>query len=237
MSVFLVFAFFVSIILCVILWRHRLRAKREAFIRSFAFPRGLYAQLGKLHPQLEGKDLALVNHGLRQFFLAYLKSDFKFVAMPSQVADDLWHEFILHTRSYQQFCEQAFGRFLHHTPAAVLTNNQQVNTGLRRCWRFACEEENIAPANPVRLPLLFALDSKLAIVGGFMYTTDCTRLRSQNMQDSGGYASAGYCGTDFSSSGFDGGTTGLSDGDSGGGDGGSGSDSGCGGGGCGGGGD
>lgn len=230
MNVLIAFALFATAMFGFFMWLRYQRAKREAFIRNFAFPRGLYAQLCKQHPQLDAKDLALVNHGLRQFFLAYLKSDFKFVAMPSQVADDLWHEFILHTRSYQQFCQQAFGRFLHHTPAAALSNNQQVNTGLRRCWRFACAEENIAPAKPVRLPLLFALDSKLAIVGGFSYSTDCTRLRTQSAQ-----VSAIYCGTDFSSSDFDGGTSGLSDSSDSGGDGSG--DGGCGGGGCGGGGD
>jgi hypothetical protein len=37
--------------------------------------------------------------------------------MPSQVANDQWHEFILHTRQYDAFCRQVFGRFMHRTPA------------------------------------------------------------------------------------------------------------------------
>eukprot|EP01034_Spumella_vulgaris_P038231 gene38231-47204_t len=72
------------------------------------------------HPQLTTKECQLVAQGLRQFFLAHLKSGRKYVSMPSQVADDLWHEFILYTMNYQQFCQHAFGRFLHHTPAVVL---------------------------------------------------------------------------------------------------------------------
>jgi len=38
--------------------------------------------------------------GLRQFFLAHLKSGRRYVSMPSQVADGLWHEFILFTKNY-----------------------------------------------------------------------------------------------------------------------------------------
>ena len=57
-----------------------------------------------------------MSRGLRQFFLAYLMSGKRYVSMPSQVADDLWHEFILYTREYDAFCRRAFGGFLHHTP-------------------------------------------------------------------------------------------------------------------------
>jgi hypothetical protein len=178
------------------------------------------------------KDCQLVAHGLRQFFLAHLKSGRKFVAMPSQVVDDLWHEFILYTKNYDAYCGKAFGRFLHHTPAVVLTNNRKKNEGLRRCWWFVCREENINPRAPTRLPLLFALDSKLRIPNGFSYLPDCKGVRREGSLGDG---STSYCGGDFSSDSFDGGTDGLSDAGS---DGsstdGSGGD-GCGGGGCGGG--
>ncbi|MHC0431581.1 glycine-rich domain-containing protein [Streptomyces sp. O3] len=35
---------------------------------------------------------------------------------PSPLVDDFWHAFLLHTRAYQTFCEQAFGAFVHHQP-------------------------------------------------------------------------------------------------------------------------
>ncbi|HVF17642.1 MAG TPA: hypothetical protein VNA21_12045, partial [Steroidobacteraceae bacterium] len=81
----------------------------------------------------------------------------------SQVADDLWHEFILYTRGYEMFCKRAFGRFMHHTPAIAMGASEQNNDGLRRTWRHACWEENINPRSPTRLPLLFALDAKLGV--------------------------------------------------------------------------
>lgn len=206
------------------LWRRQTELRREAFIRSAALPRGLFERLRQRHPQLSPKDCQLVAQGLRQFFLAYLKSGRRFVAMPSQVADDLWHEFILHTRHYERYCHQAFGRFLHHTPAVELGGVKRQNEGLRRCWAYACREENIQPRQPSRLPLLFALDAKLQIAGGFRYLADCSGVRRDGEERRDGGAT--HCGGDFSSDGFDGGTDGLGDA---GGDGGSG-DGGCGGG-------
>lgn len=150
-------------------YRHWVGLRRAEFIRSYTWPRGLLERLEKHHPGFERKDSALVSRGLRQFFLAYAQSGRKFVSMPSQIADDLWHEFILYTREYQAFCRKAFGGFLHHAPAVVLSADRKNNEGLRRVWWHCCREENIDPVHPTRLPLLFALDAKYRVAGGFTY--------------------------------------------------------------------
>lgn len=209
-------------------WTHWQLLARAEFIRSYTFPRGLFDKLHAKRPELDLKQMQLVARALRQFFLAHLLSGRKFVSMPSQVTDDLWHEFILYTRNYDEFCRRAFGRFMHHTPAVVLGPDRQNNTGLRRAWWYACKDENINPGAPTRLPLLFAIDAKLGIRDGFVYAPDCKKLRGA---DSG--SGTVHCGGDFSSSSVDGSTEGF--GDSSHGDASSG-DSGCGGG-CGGGGD
>ena len=211
----------------LVVWSRWRQLARAEFIRTYTFPPGLMERLAKRRPELAYKDRHLVSRGLRQFFLAYLKGGRRFVSMPSQVVDDLWHEFILYTRHYEAFCKQAFGDLLHHTPAAVLSTDRRNNTGLRRVWWHACKDENIDPAKPSRLPLLFALDAKLGIADGFHYTPDCAALR-KNQHNDGGSVGA-YCGGDFSDSSFDGSTDGFGDAASG--DGGSGGDSsGCGGG-------
>jgi hypothetical protein len=244
---------FVALLLLGPLYRYWLQLNRAEFIRTYPWPRGLLERLEKHRPGMERKDSALVSRGLRQFFIAYLMSGRRYVSMPSQVADDLWHEFILYTREYERFCRQAFGTFLHHTPAVVLGAERRNNEGLRRVWWYCCKYENISPFRPTRLPLLFALDAKLNIPDGFNYHPQCEALRPA------GTAGAIYCGGDFADVSFDGGTAGLGDssgegvsgsghggsfeaggGDSGGhGGGGDGGDGGggCGGGGCGGGGD
>jgi hypothetical protein len=202
------------------LWARSRKLARAQYIRRYRFPPGLFERLAKKRPALLRKEYELVARGLRQFFLAYLLGGRKFVAMPSQVADELWHEFILYTREYERFCRKAFGQFLHHTPAVVLSPDRRGNAGLRRCWWYCCLEENINPRQATRLPLLFALDTKLAVADGFRYAPDCDKLRR------GGDGSV-HCGGDFGSASFDGGTDGFGDGGAGDGDGGCGG--GCGG--------
>jgi hypothetical protein len=205
-----------------------LRLRRAEFIRTYKWPPGLLHKLIEHHPALARKDAALVSRGLRQFFIAYLMSGRRFVSMPSRVADDLWHEFILYTRDNQRFCRKAFGTFMHHTPAVVLSENRKSNEGLRRVWWYCCKYESIDARYPTRLPLLFTLDTKLNIPNGFAYHPRCEELRK-------GGSAVVYCGGDFGASSVDGSTAGFGDGA---GDGGSGGDGGGdGGGGCGGGGD
>lgn len=224
MAIMLIVAVLIVIVF-VIVRQKMLQKRREAYIRGYRLPQGILQKIQRRHPQLTDADLRQVNKGLQQFFHVYLNSGRRYVSMPSQVVDDLWHEFILCTRHYQRFCQSAFGRYLHHTPSVVLGSVKQSNIGLRRCWRYACIEELIDFKTPTHLPLLFALDAKLHIANGFYYRADCSGVHQR------GQGTAVYCGGDFSSTDFDGGTDGLDE--SGGGDSSDASD-GCGGG-CGGG--
>lgn len=207
----LFFLLLVALIVAAVLATALRRARRAEMIRSYAFPKGLLDKLHRRRPELAAKDLQLVSRALRQFFLAHLKSGGQFVSMPSQVVDDLWHEFILYTRHYELFCREAFGGFLHHTPAVVLGPQRRDNAGLRRTWWWCCREENIDPRKPSRLPLLFAIDAKLGIADGFRYVPDCGPLR----RDGDGSSVTVHCGADFSSDAVDGSTDGFPDGDGG----------------------
>lgn len=35
---------------------------------------------------------------------------------PTEVVDEVWHEFILHTEPYREFCKRHFGAFIDHRP-------------------------------------------------------------------------------------------------------------------------
>jgi hypothetical protein len=177
--------------------------------------------------------LQLVSTALRHFFLVYNKANYQYIAMPSEVVDALWHEFILYTREYEQFCNKAFGRFFHHTPAVVLGRSQNSDIGLRRVWFNVCKIEFIDPKKPTRLPLLFAIDGKLKIEDGRLYSLDCSNGRTPADRGTGGSACVGdFSSSDGISSG--GGSDGADAGGDGGGDSGGGDSGGCGGG-CGGG--
>ena len=152
-----------------------LRLKREQFIREFVFPASLLQSLRKTYPALEDKDIFLAARALRQYFLVHARSRGRSVGMPSRVVDALWHDFILDTKAYAAFCSNAFGSFFHHIPASKVQPGKSGNEALRLTWKLACLEENIDPRNATRLPLLFAIDSKLKIPDGHTY--DLAALR------------------------------------------------------------
>lgn len=53
-------------------------------------------------------------HELERFLWLCAHSSHRLV--PSPAIDAIWHDFILHTRDYEAFCLQNFGRFVHHVP-------------------------------------------------------------------------------------------------------------------------
>ncbi|GAB3262431.1 glycine-rich domain-containing protein [Chitinimonas naiadis] len=217
-------------------WRMRQWQAGRRHIARYAFPPGLSAKLALRYPALSASQLGQVEAGLRQFFQISQLARGRRLGMPSQAVDELWHEFILHTRHYQTFCQAAFGRFLHHTPASGMAAPAEQRRAIRRSWQLCCQLEGLNPASPKRLPLLFGLDAALGIAGGFHYVAQC------QPQQQDGSAAAPYCGSDVGCS-SDGGSGGCSsDSSNASADGGgvssdSGGDSGCSGGGCGGGGD
>lgn len=208
-------------------WYRLGRGQRQRFIDSYAYGRILDKRLAARRPELSAEQRQQVFGGLREYFHLCNTAGRRLVAMPSQAVDDAWHEFILFTRHYDKFCRQAFGRFLHHTPAEAMASPTQAGDGIKRAWRLACAREGIDPKKPARLPTLFALDAALGIAGGFVYSLDCLAARHGAAANAGG---SEYCASHIGCGGGCSGSSGCTGGD-GGGDGG-----GCGGG-CGGGGD
>ncbi len=43
---------------------------------------------------------------------------------PSLTIDEAWHAFILHTRDYAEYCQEQFGRFIHHQPTPAEVSNR-----------------------------------------------------------------------------------------------------------------
>lgn len=152
---------------------------RAAFIETYIFPQRLQQQLKVKYPHLTDDQCDRVIDGLREYFQLNLMARKQMVAMPSQVVDIAWHEFILFTRHYDAFCKQGLGRFLHHTPAEAMQSPTQAQEGIKQAWKLSCRRENIDPKKPTRLPLLFALDAELSITDGFKYELDCKGLKDQ----------------------------------------------------------
>ena len=170
-------------------WKRQEQKRQLAFIESYTFPSMLLERVKKQHDYLSDEDLEKVVEATKDYFYICNLAKGKMVAMPSEIVDVLWHEFILFTRAYEKFTKQALGRFLHHVPTEAMEDPKKAQEGIKRAWRIACAKEEIDPSYPQKLPRLFAIDKQLGIKGGFMHELNCSYNKSSaNKSD-------GYCGS------------------------------------------
>ena len=161
--------------------KHSSRVKQRAeFIDSFTFPDKLKNSLAEAYPHLSQAQVNRVIETLREYFHICNEGGNDFMSMPSEAVDSAWHEFILFTRQYADFCNKAFGRFLHHTPAEGMSKPKLAQTGIRNTWRIACSRANINPQSPSKLPLVFGLDALFKIENGHSYSLNCDDLVANN---------------------------------------------------------
>lgn len=181
------------------------RKRRAIYLESYPFPSTIKDEVRKQYPFLSDDQLALVLQGLRQYFqlcnlagkkfsirdgaifsrIISLPRNKRMVAMPSRVVDVAWHEFILSTRLYEEFCNNGIGRFLHHTPVTAAETPQEVIDGGKEAWRVACEWEEIDQQSPSRLPFLFAIDTALDIPDGFKHSLDNEYATEETQMNNG----------------------------------------------------
>lgn len=160
--------------LLLFIWRrHRQQQQTEA-LAAYRFHPAIRKRVQRQYPHLGEQDLLLVEQALRDFFRMNQLAGRRQVAMPSQVVDVAWHEFILFTRLYQQFCQHSFGRFLHHTPTEVMASPTHAQQSIRHAWRLACALTRQSPSRPLVIPLIFAIDEQLKIADGFQYRPNCS---------------------------------------------------------------
>lgn len=210
----ILFTLSVALVIASLLYRHlagKLRREREAFIRGYPFPPQLHEKLATRHPHWQDDQINLVLRALRQYFLVCLEAQAATgrltIGMPSKAVDDAWHEFILMSRHYTEFCRHAFGRYLHHAPESTLQSgidDALVNT----LQQFKSGGGRLGWTMLGGMPLLFAADRVLGVEDGYHYDTEAMarlehkRQRRKLARDGGG--DAGWS-VDFSGCGADGG--------------------------------
>ncbi len=154
------------------------KSKSLANIEEFKFPATIRDKIKDKYNHLNDADLDKVEKGLKEWFYVCYFAGRKPVSMPSQVVDDAWHELILFTKLYQNFCVTVFGKFLHHNPAEAMKSDKSAQKGIKTAWKISCIREKISPNKPKKLPILFALDARLKIPNGFKYSLNCNGPRS-----------------------------------------------------------
>jgi hypothetical protein len=150
--------------------RNRGTDRRLAVIDSYEIPASVRSRFSFHYPELSAAAVSTVEAGTRQWFRLVARNPKGQLAMPSLVVDDMWHEMVLHTREYAEFCDTAFGRFVHHTPESAMTESaasENRGSGLAVTYRLAKQDE------PGGMPLLFRVDGELGVEGGRHYLADC----------------------------------------------------------------
>lgn len=160
-------------------------ARRKEFILNYKFPHSIKDKVKAAYPHLKDSETDQVMKALVDYFLIIHSSKAQVVAMPSQVVDLAWHEFILFTKKYDLFCRKSFGYFLHHTPAEAMKSQDEAQVGIKRAWKIACFLSTVSPYLPKKLPLIFAIDARLNIKDGFHYQINCKRLTSNDLVGAG----------------------------------------------------
>lgn len=104
-------------------------------ILSFQHPELMERLKDKLHLSHE-KALELFEDTKRFLYLGATHSS---PLAPPPTIDDCWHEFMMYSRDYAEFCELHFGHFLHHQPESYLEK-----TPLEELRQLAKETRSLA---------------------------------------------------------------------------------------------
>jgi hypothetical protein len=99
--------------------RRRSGRRAEGYIESYSFPSSVEKKVRRRH-KLDDVAWREVERGLREWLICCGYRGRSQLGMPSRVVDDAWHEFILNSIAYADFCREAYGEFLHHTPESDL---------------------------------------------------------------------------------------------------------------------
>ncbi|KXX67782.1 hypothetical protein [Flammeovirga sp. SJP92] len=75
-------------------------------------------------PLLKGEDPEILIQEMLKFL--FLIGKYKTKLTPSLKVDYVWHEFILCTRFYMEFCNHNYERYIHHSPGGEKKENHQL---------------------------------------------------------------------------------------------------------------
>lgn len=86
------------------------RGERLEFIQNTPIPAILWQNQELRALNLSPEQKEAVNNALKDFFVLHAVHRRKPLSMPSKLVDKLWHAFILDTKRYENYCDEAFGK-------------------------------------------------------------------------------------------------------------------------------
>lgn len=151
--------------------------KQKMALEDWRFDKAYTWEVLLKYPRLNEDDVTEAFEQLRLYFQICWRYEKRLVVMPSRLIDTCWHLFILDTRNYAQFCEAAFGRFLHHEPPSSIelqklpsdTRNQLDMLANARAYQGAVRH---GAHDSLAVPALFSMDERLRINDGCRYSAE-----------------------------------------------------------------
>jgi hypothetical protein len=151
--------------------------KQKIALKNWQFDPAYASEVLLKYPHLSESDVIEAFEQLRLYFQICWRYEKRLVAIPSRLVDTCWHLFILDTRNYAQFCELAFGRFLHHEPPSTVelqkmpadARNQRQMLANARAYQGAVRH---GAHDSLIVPALFSIDERLCIDDGFCYSAE-----------------------------------------------------------------
>lgn len=131
---------------------------------DYNFPQIVIDRVSKKYPLAGTDQLSVAFRGFLDYVNLCVAYQDKEIPMFSESVDEVWHQFILDTRSYQKFCEEHVGYFLHHVPNGSNSsyNIQEERKKLKMLWMLTCRHADIDPLKG-QVPDLFAADMVLNV--------------------------------------------------------------------------
>lgn len=161
---------------------YRLKHISLNYIDNYRLPNIVLKKFMMENPQLIDEQVDAVIIALKQFFMMFALCQLsgntpkKGFTMPSRIADELWHEFMLDSRNYELFCYKAFGKMLHHKPGLDNGGNQKMYlmksfpSELKNTYTYVHQLQSYNKLYSIGgIALLFGIDAYLNIHDGFHY--------------------------------------------------------------------
>lgn len=189
----MVYIIFFGIVSILILWLVKSSNKKE-WLENWECPDHYLDSLAADIPNLSANDRQQIKDALKDYFTLRQQEPKRFYSMPSHTADQVWHNFILDTSAYRDFCKKAFGRYLDHVPSKASDDKQKFASGLRNTLRDTSrinQQSQHRNTNSVLLPILpltyssslpnlFTVDEQVRHPEGTAYQFDTMTAENSN---------------------------------------------------------
>jgi hypothetical protein len=145
---------------------------RQRFVATYVLPDRLGRELGHRYSSISS--LAPARRALRQWLRLHILAP-EALVLPSEAVFVLWRDFV-NSKAFPAFSQHAYGHIVARQPDVTFLRRRpdfSDTGGLALTFGMACVDEGLDTPHPMRVPLLFTIDSALGIDDGQHWVLNC----------------------------------------------------------------